>query len=130
LPLRQSSPPIQQLPVKVWHRYTQVRGRLGPLGQRRNLKRWTTAASSALPGRRLNAAQTLVKYVVAETYMYIYRSLVVVSVLRADTELLERCRALEQMEKDQEPICKIKPALSADLISTILLKVTVKLYYH
>ena len=29
----------------------QVRGRLGPLGQRRNLKRFTAAASPALPGR-------------------------------------------------------------------------------
>jgi len=39
----------------------QVRGRFGALGQRRNLERWTTAASPALPGRLLNVAHTLVK---------------------------------------------------------------------
>jgi len=47
MPLRQSSTSLLQRLVKVLHRYTQVRGRLGSLGQRRNLDRWTTAASPA-----------------------------------------------------------------------------------
>ena len=36
-----------------------VRGRLSPLVQCRNLERWTTAASPYLPRRWLNVAQTL-----------------------------------------------------------------------
>ena len=35
--------------------------RFGPLGQRRNLERWTTATSPAVPGWWLNVAQSLMK---------------------------------------------------------------------
>jgi len=40
-------PPVLQRPKFG----TARRGRLGPLGQRRNLERWIIAASPALPGR-------------------------------------------------------------------------------
>jgi hypothetical protein len=141
-PHRQSSPSLKQRPVKVWHRYTKVRGRFVPLDQRRNLERWTTAASPALSGLWLNVAKTLVEWLSAfyertrDCWNGVGRETVIHC---GDKPRLGF--GVEVSERDQNlAINTRRSGLGAHLklscrwvqtsFTSTLLKVAVKLYYH